>query len=108
MHELALADEVVRAITERTSARVLRVRLEVGRLTAVAPEALRFCFEVCARGTTVEGAALEVREVPARGRCRGCGSDGELPDAIPLCACGSADLDLYRGQELRIDEVEVI
>lgn len=109
MHELSLADSVVRAVVERTGeARVLRVRLTIGRLAAVAPEAMRFGFELCARGTALEGAALEIREVAARGRCRSCGRDGELPDAIPLCGCGSADLELSAGMELRIEDVEVM
>jgi hydrogenase nickel incorporation protein HypA/HybF len=108
MHELALADSIVRAVAERVgAARVVRVRLAIGRLTAVAPEAMRFCFEVCAQGTRLEGAALEIREVAARGRCRSCGADEELPDAIPLCRCGGADLELRNGLELNIDEVEV-
>ena len=63
MHELALATEVVDICAGRAEgACVLRVRLEVGRLAAVAPDALRFCFDACARGTVVEGAALEIIE----------------------------------------------
>ena len=54
----ALATAVVDACAERAAgARVLRVRVEVGQLVAVLPDALRFCFDVCAQGTVVEGAA---------------------------------------------------
>ena len=63
MHELALATEVVSICTARADgARVVRVRLEVGRLAAVLPDALRFCFDACAHGTPVEGAALDIIE----------------------------------------------
>jgi hydrogenase nickel incorporation protein HypA/HybF len=109
MHELALADSIVRMVTDRAGAdRVVRVRLSIGRLAAVVPDAMRFSFEMCARGTPLEGAALEIRDVPARGHCRTCGADEELADALPLCRCGSADLEIKSGMEMRIDEVEVI
>jgi hydrogenase nickel incorporation protein HypA/HybF len=38
------------------------VRLRVGRDACVSPDALRFCFDVCTRGTPLEGAALEIVE----------------------------------------------
>jgi len=63
MHELALATEVVSICAARADgARVLRVRLEVGKLAAVLPDALRFCFDACAHGTQVEGAELDIIE----------------------------------------------
>ena len=63
MHELALATAVVDICAARADgARVIRVRLEVGRLAAVLPDALRFCFDACARGTPVAGAALDIIE----------------------------------------------
>lgn len=63
MHELALATEVVNICAARADgARVIRVRLEVGRLAAVLPHSLRFCFDACAHGTPVEGATLDIIE----------------------------------------------
>jgi hydrogenase nickel incorporation protein HypA/HybF len=38
------------------------VRLEVGRQACASPHALRFCFEICAHGTALEGAALDIVE----------------------------------------------
>ena len=109
MHELALTETIVQMVRERLGdERVVRVRLEVGRLMAVVPEAMRFCFDVCARGTPLDGARVEIDEVAARGTCRSCGAVSEVVDALPLCACGSADLELVGGDELRIKEVEVV
>lgn len=108
MHELALTDGVVQLVRERLGERrVARVRLEVGRLVAVVPDALRFCFDVCTRGTTLDGARLDIDEVRARIRCRRCGDESEPDDAVPLCPCGSADVAIVAGNELRITEVEV-
>lgn len=63
MHELALTRAIVEICAERAgAAKVVRVRVEVGSLACVMPQALRFCFEVVASGTVVEGAALEILE----------------------------------------------
>lgn len=44
-------------------AHVVAVRLEVGRDAGAVARALEFCFDVCARGTSLEGASLEIREI---------------------------------------------
>ncbi|HVK21117.1 MAG TPA: hydrogenase maturation nickel metallochaperone HypA [Actinokineospora sp.] len=108
MHELAITQSVVEAITERLGdARVTAVRLEVGQLAGVVSDSLRFCFDVAAQGTTVEGARLEIDEPPGRGRCRDCGAERAFHDLILLCDCGSADIEILAGRELRIRSVEV-
>jgi hydrogenase nickel incorporation protein HypA/HybF len=64
VHELALIESLIDAVEEQVKdARVWSVCLEVGRLACAAPEALKFCFEVCTRGTSLEGAELEIVEV---------------------------------------------
>ncbi len=92
----------------RAAARVNRVTLEIGRLTCVLPDALRFCFDVCTEGTSLEGSELEIIQIQGRGRCRACGDDVELNDLLTPCGCGSHDLELIAGEDLRIKEMEVI
>ena len=109
MHELAITQSVVDAVTERTgSAPVACVRVRVGRLAGVVPDAMRFCFEMVAAGTPCEGAALEIDEPVGRARCRSCGADFETAEVLPLCPCGSADIAVQGGTELRIREVELV
>jgi Zn finger protein HypA/HybF involved in hydrogenase expression len=70
VHELALIEDVVDAVTARVGARrVVRVRLRVGALVGVVPDALHFCFGVATEATALEGALLE----SSRSR-RGCGA----------------------------------
>lgn len=109
MHELALVEGVVDAVTRAVGdRRVRKVRVVVGSLVAVVPDAMRFCFEICARATPLEGAQLEIVEIRARGRCRSCGDEIELPEPVPLCPCGGADVEILTGNELLIRDVEVI
>jgi hydrogenase nickel incorporation protein HypA/HybF len=108
VHELALMESIVAAVeAEVGPARVECVRLQVGQLAGVMPSALRFCFDVCARQTILEGATLEIQEIEGRARCRTCGRDVVMGSFLDLCGCGSADLDVVAGQELRIKNVEV-
>src|SRR5262249_43161695 len=108
MHELAITESMVATVAERVGeTRVARLRLQVGTLAGVVPHALQFCFEVCARGTVLEGATLEIDEIPARGSCRQCGAEIAMASFLDLCTCGSAELDVLAGQELRIKHVEV-
>lgn len=109
MHELAIAQEVVAMVAGRTAgARVGRIVLEIGRLCAVAPDAMRFCFDLVTEGTVAEGARLEIVEIPGLGRCRACGADVVLQRPFGRCACGGTDLDWLAGEELRIREVELV
>lgn len=108
MHELGLAMEVVDIVSRRAEgAKVLRVVIEVGALAAVLPDALRGAFELAATGSPVEGATLEIRELPARARCRSCRHELSTRDVLAVCPCGGVDLEWLDGADLRVREMEV-
>ncbi|HZV75295.1 MAG TPA: hydrogenase maturation nickel metallochaperone HypA [Conexibacter sp.] len=109
MHELAIADSIVRIASERAGPRRVRtVRVAAGYLRQVVPDALAFAFELVALGTPVEGAELELRAVLAEARCRTCGARTEQ-DAFPLCCgtCGALDVEVVAGEELMVEELEL-
>ena len=104
MHELAIADSVVRiACAHAAGRKVAKVELKVGHLRQVVPSALAFAFELLAPGVE-----LEIVEVPAEGRCRACGA-ATVFDGFPLAcaACGSLDMEVVRGEELRVESLDV-
>lgn len=109
MHELSLTQSIVDTIAARfPDSRVTVVRLEVGRLSGVVVDAIRFCFDLVAEGTVVEGATLEVAEPAGRGDCRSCGHEFDIDDPIVLCsACGDANVRVLAGRDLKILSVEV-
>jgi hydrogenase nickel incorporation protein HypA/HybF len=107
MHELSIAESVVESVRERTGDRqVTIVRLRVGRLSGVVPDALRFCFELVAAGTPLEGAELQIEEPHGVAHCRSCERDFEIDIPILLCDCGSADVSVRSGDELQVKSVE--
>ena len=108
MHEMAITQSVVEAVCEHAAGRrVHSVKLEVGALCAVVPDAMMFCFELATEGTAAEGASLEVDMRPGEARCRTCDTAFTLNDLILLCPCGSADVDVVAGRDLKILSMEV-
>jgi hydrogenase nickel incorporation protein HypA/HybF len=109
MHELGIVQEVIAIVSEHSKgAKVTRVVLEIGKLSAVLPDAVRFCFDLCSQDTVAEGAQLEIIETPGQARCRACGATVVLDQPFGRCACGSSDLEWLSGDELKVKEMEVI
>jgi hydrogenase nickel incorporation protein HypA/HybF len=108
MHELAITQSIVDAVSDRAGgASVSVVRVRVGKLSGVLPHAMRFAFEVVTTDTTLHGAELVIEEPPGVGHCRDCDSEIALPDLILLCPCGSANVQVISGRELAIESIEV-
>lgn len=108
MHELGITRNVVAIVADRARGRkVLRVTLEVGRLSGMLPEAIRFCFDICAEGTPAQGAQLQIIEPEGRGHCSSCGHEPVLAAPLGRCpACSEPTLRIVAGTELKIKEME--
>ena len=113
MHEIALTESIVEIVAEEARKqgfdRVRIVRLEVGALAPVEPEALRFCFAAVSRGTVAEGAALDIVRVPGEGWCLDCGKTVPLDERFGACPeCGQSHVQMTSGDALRVAELEVV
>ncbi len=109
MHELSIAQAIVDIATRHAGdARVSRVYVRVGHLRQVVPSALEFSFSLCAHGTPLDGADLELEEVPAGVECRTCRAGSE-PGGFPLAcqACGGLDVEVVQGEELQVESLEL-
>ncbi|MCF6521922.1 hydrogenase maturation nickel metallochaperone HypA [Streptomyces sp. JJ36] len=114
MHEMSIALAVVEQVEEALdgdeagTGSVGSVRLEVGELAGVVPDALEFSFSLACAGTRLEGAALHLDAVPGRARCTGCGAEWAtgMPPRLCCAECGGAGTELLAGRELRITAVE--
>jgi hydrogenase nickel incorporation protein HypA/HybF len=112
MHEMALAESVVQIVQDYARrdrfARVKTVRLEVGRLSGVEMDAMRFCFDAAAHSTPAEGARLEIVEVPGTAWCLRCSASVPLAARYDPCPhCGGFQLQVTGGTEMRVKELEV-
>ena len=112
MHEMALAESMLE-IVEQTArrngaARVTAVWLELGALSHVEPDALRFCFDAVTRGSVADAARLTIVATEGQAWCMPCG------EAVPLARrgepcprCGSYQLNVTQGEDMRVKEIEI-
>ncbi|WP_223983913.1 hydrogenase maturation nickel metallochaperone HypA [Arthrobacter sp. NicSoilB8] len=108
MHELSITQSLIEAVLDRIGERkVTAVNVQVGPLSGVLPDAMRFCFDVASAGTPLAGAQLMIDEPRGAARCRSCHEEFEVADLILLCPCGSADVEVLSGRELMLMSVEV-
>ncbi|ACK64523.1 hydrogenase nickel insertion protein HypA [Rippkaea orientalis PCC 8801] len=109
MHELGITQNIIAIVAEQAKGiPVKRVTLEIGQLSAIMADSIRFCFDICCQGTVLEGATLEIIEILGRGKCRDCGQEIALFQPFGTCdRCGSIQLEIIQGQELKIKEMEI-
>ena len=113
MHELsiveALIDQVGRELS-RAGQRgtVLGIELNIGRLSGVHGESVRFAFGLLAPGTLVEKAEIVIHEPKAVCHCRACGAQLEIDDLVVQCPeCASSDIGIEGGRDLMLQSIEV-
>lgn len=112
MHEMSLAEGVIGVVADAARAHapctVNTVRLEIGALAAVECDALRFAFDIVKRGSVAEAAALDIVRVPGSAWCLQCSRTVALAERGDPCPeCGSWQLQVTGGTELRVKELEL-
>ena len=112
MHEMSLAESVLEIIensaAQHGSAKVHAVWLEIGQLSCVETEAMRFCFDAVMRGSIAEQAKLEIIEVAGTGWCEQCASSMPMATLAEACPkCGNRALKIRAGDTMRVRELEV-
>jgi hydrogenase nickel incorporation protein HypA/HybF len=108
MHELGLCASIVDRVQERAGERqVARLRIQVGRLLHVHPEAFDQSFAIAAMGTVADGAVAELVMLPVKARCPAC-SAGWDAEEVPLACptCHAVNVELVGGDELVLESIE--
>ena len=112
MHELSIMESALSLALEKAqeagARRVQGIRLRIGALSGVVPEALEFAFEALVPGTPAEGAQLAIEHVPARFWCTTCTREFEAPDMLAECPeCHNPSADLRAGREMELASLEI-
>ena len=112
MHEMSLAEGVLEVVQNAARAHqpcaVRAVRLEIGTLAAVELEALRFAFDVVKRGSVAAGALLDIISVPGSAWCMQCSRSVAIAGRTEPCPeCGSWQLQVTGGDQMRVKELEL-
>ena len=113
MHEMGIALQIIEIATASLPAgskdiQVQKVNLKIGKLAAVVPASLRFCFEVVTKDTPFAGSTLDIKEVPVVVKCRGCHSEWTVSGPDFTCkTCRNSEVDILSGREIEIISLEV-
>lgn len=83
MHELsltqALLDTALRHAQRAGARKINALHVQVGALSGIVAESVRFYFDFVSQGTLAEGARLNIEMTPPSARCRVCGAERVLP-----------------------------
>jgi len=112
MHELSLMARLRQIVLAQAAAadatEVLVIRLRIGELAGVEPEALQWAAAVVLADSMAAGARLQIEPVPAGCHCQACGAPFLAPGGDCTCPrCGRIAAGLSRGLELELVGLEV-
>ncbi len=112
MHELSIACSIIETVEENlpdANTKVKKVFLKIGKLSGVVKDALLFSFDIAAQNTNLEGATLEIEELPIIIFCDKCNSETELgnPPIFYCKDCGESTANIKQGKEMEIISIEI-
>ncbi len=110
MHESVLARQLVNAVVKRVPAgsKATRITGWLAETEALDGDSIQLHFDHLAKGTTAEGATLDLTLTHVRAKCEGCG-EVYLPEHhLTVCpSCGSLDGTLLDRTGLGIESLDV-
>ena len=112
MHEMTITQSMVDLVLEEArkggARKVTRINLVLGELSGAVGDCIELYFGLMSRDTAAEGAAISIRSVPTRARCRECAREFEVKDLDWICpGCRSPSVELVAGHELFVESIEV-
>lgn len=107
MHEMSLLEDLLAMLEQNAQAegyrRIKKISLEIGRLSCVEPDALRFAFDVVMNNTLAEQAELEIVRIDGEGRCSHCGQTVPMETRHDPCSvCGRPGVTICQGDAMRV------
>jgi len=120
MHEFSTMQAIVNAILEEAkklnAKEISKVVLQIGELTFLGEEQLKFAFEILKEDTIMKNAELIIEKIEAKVKCK-CGYVGnieygikeEFHIAFPILRCPKCggEVEILKGRECLIKSVEM-
>ncbi len=113
MHEMGIALEIIDITIasippDSKNSKVKKINVHIGKLSAIAPNSLKFCFDIASKNTILSEAKLSLKIVPVTIKCQQCKTKFTINEPIFKCKnCNSGTLDLLSGKELDIHSIEI-
>lgn len=82
MHEFSRTSQIVEAVLTEAekehAVKVIEVEVEIGDLTFLGLEQVRFAYKILTDKTIAKNSKLTIKQIQGRGKCDSCGYDGPL------------------------------
>ena len=129
MHDIsisqAIAETVLKKARDKKARKVLSLKLEIGELTFVSPEQIRFWLKELFKGTLAQGAKIYIKKIFSLIRCKNCFYEGNMGCDMDLKAdevgpsyhayfpimrcpkCSSFSLEIKKGKECLLKQIRI-
>jgi hydrogenase nickel incorporation protein HypA/HybF len=113
MHEMSIAQSLVDLVAEQLAPTpevlVRAVRVRIGELSGVIPEALQSAWPAASRRTIAAGAALRIEPQAVTLWCETCRDErpARSVQSLRCASCGTPSNDVRRGREMELLALEV-
>jgi hydrogenase nickel incorporation protein HypA/HybF len=112
MHEMSIVQGLIAIVKEEMdksgALRLRSVRIKIGEMSGILPDALRTAFKILTDRDDMNGAHLNIDISALIGYCRGCEKEFKITDYRFTCPeCGKEDIEVVSGREMTIVEIEV-
>lgn len=112
MHEISIAEEiknvVIQKLKEKNGKKVKCIKLLIGEMTSIVPDALKFAFDIVSKKTPLEDALIHIKVLKTKARCRICSKKFIAKDFAFICPeCNSSDIEIMQGREMIIQTIEM-
>ena len=121
MHEFSTAVSIVEAVKRAAEShgakRVSKISLQIGKLSMLNHEQLKFGIEIASKDTIVEGAEVIIEPLVIKITCKKCGTEsvvkekGTLYEVLTSLACSSCtakDVKVIQGRECVVKDIKAI
>lgn len=107
MHELSLAEEVIRLAgseaISRNAISVSEITLEVGNLSGIDADAFESALAILSENSIIDKSGIKIIRKKGTGICHSCGIEFEMERRIDECpGCHSLPDEIRGGNEFRV------
>ena len=112
MHELAITQSILdialRYAQKANANKVVGIQIIIGNLSSVVDDSVQFYWDTIARDTIAESAILHFERIQTEMVCQDCSTTFHPTDEMFTCpGCQSSRVKVTRGEELRVESIDV-
>lgn len=112
MHELPVTQSILQIALQHAqkahAKRIVDLNIVMGELSSMVDDSIQFYWDIIAKDTIAEGAALHFRRVPAQLECLACAAQYHPSSEELACPrCGSLRVKILAGEEFLLESIDV-